>query len=1500
MSLDAFFAALTTTRIALPIQGYSSNASELEDLDNNPVYGWEGIKTTQSVGIGLPVVYGTHGVGGNIINAVVESGESETLNLLIALCEGEVDSISNIKINGNPIENYYGDPAGDPYGKNIEISKRYGTNDQSVIEEFGDLHDVHSVNQQLDKDAPYDYTTTGIDIEGFKLSFKLDKCYQKDAEGNHFAWEVHYRVQYRVNGAASWETIGDFKINKKTKSNVFFNYKSGRFSANKYDIRVTRIYNAPDSDHFGVLTLTSVDEIRTQDLNYPNTALLGLKLLATDKISKNMPSISCMIRGRKVRIPKVLYGGEVADWDDYYWDPSTSNFRMRYNNAPCVWDGYHEAYSGNPVWCLRDLLINDRYGLGEFISDSDLDYASFLAAAKYCEEKIENADGQFEKRMSLDMVVNTESRAIDVINFIAKTFRGLVYYSEGKVRVKVEADESAVQLFTVGNILKDSFNLQYFPKKAIPNILECSFPNKNKDYQMDTLQIGDESAISAGEKPRIRKIQFAGVTRASQVLREGKILLNLFKNNTTAISFRAYTDALVAQVGDVIEFQHDVTQWGFGGRVQTGSTSSKVKLGKSITIGSNYKIKVRDNDTDTIEEQDVSDAPGTYTELNVTSPFSFTPSAYDVWAVGSPTSRKYRISGIKKLDSGVSEISAVEYTDGVYDAGAIILSDDEYSHLTLEIPDVTNLVADERSTRLNDGSIQTSIDVSFTKPSTSDRWIKKVVSFDIYISDDNGSSWDFIANTDKELFKITDDIGVGNTYRIVVVSVTDTGEKNPISSSPYDTITLVGWTGYPSNVTGLSSSFTDEIVFKWNKIIDEDLAYYEIRTEDADWGQDDADLVWRGKAEKFILVTPSARAGVVYYIKAANTSRIFSQTATSIHPTNPAPPSPSVTITELFQKVFLMWTDAGDADLQYYEVQRSNTGSWSGEEELVHKSSGTSAVCEVPYSITYFRVRGVDTYGAGTWSNTVQVDQVQIGSGDIAANVIVASHITAGAINACHIGANQVTAEKIDVDCLSAISANMGCLTAGCIIGGCIKTGLNPEHTALNCCGLFSYDVCGCLRTKLVNGELCLIDPQCSDCYSFLSSGALHFHHPWGVIPYAKRICSGTSCTGDTVQLNQWYCMPEIIVGIEKLASYVCDAAGFSQEWCVYYDNLAQYDNGGGDFGWQFDVHSCLLVEGGIRPECVHNVEFGMCVCTGANTCKVLVKDQYQLWTHATAPANYCYGVICYEIRYRCLGCGVWCGCCYTFIMPHGSVTQMYCTQTTCHEICLPCAAQWELSKYQVCFEWCDSGIPSGECLLCLCSRCTSTSNHHFEWVCTPTMPYSTSCCLCTPLSFGGGSPTCIFCQYICWCLMASSFYGFAYATIISSNTSTNACTCFGSLYHSDSASVSGPPAACDLFNTPGAWNCCQDITGGGIPGMAHITCGDSSTWLSVCFHYSTEYRINITTQAVAYLHQCYYVFCGGAATCCHRKLFSVTDTRDVQCILDACGRLHWLAIAYS
>jgi predicted phage tail protein len=77
-----------------------------------------------------------------------------------------------------------------------------------------------------------------------------------------------------------------------------------------------------------------------------------------------------------------------------------------------TWDGtFTVAWSDNPAWIFYDLVTNDRYGLGEVISESMVDKWGLYEIAKYCDELVDNGFGGLEPRFTCNMYLQTREQA---------------------------------------------------------------------------------------------------------------------------------------------------------------------------------------------------------------------------------------------------------------------------------------------------------------------------------------------------------------------------------------------------------------------------------------------------------------------------------------------------------------------------------------------------------------------------------------------------------------------------------------------------------------------------------------------------------------------------------------------------------------------------------------------------------------------------------------------------------------------------------------------------------------------------------------------------------------------------------------------------------------------------------------------------------------------------------------------------------------------------------
>ena len=908
---------------------------------SSPTYGWDGVQTQQNVGTAIGVVYGEHKIGGNVINQfITNDGDKNYLHSLIALCEGEIEAIADIQVNDNPIANFEG----------ITTAQKLGTNAQVPITGFEDLHDINNVAITMnDLNDNHVYTMSGDDIVGFEVLVTFPSgLYYMSNSGAISSAECQVKIEYKLHAAGTYTLLDTFIITESNRSSVRRIFRKIGLAAGKYDIKVTRMTAAGDVNTVRDMVWTHADELRDDSLAYPNTALLALNYLATDQLSGGMPNVTCVVKGKKVSVPNILTeeDGDPVDYDDYYYDPTASEWKLFADDSTLYWDGttYVTAYSANPVWVINDIFTSKRYGLGEFIDTMHISLASFIEMAKYCDGKVADGDGGFEKRFRLDVVLDSETRAIDALMQLASTFRAIFYFSENAIQLKIDKPELPVQMFTMGNIIQGSFLQKWKSVKDVPNVMQVQFLDKDKNYEQEIISFMDETALAAGEPLRKKDLRLF-CTRVSQVIREARYLLYFSKYVDRSISFKAGIDALACQVGDVIDFAHDVPQWGYSGRIVAYDGDTKeITFDRDVTIvsGKTYVLRIRHSD-DTLEDQEVSNSAGVTNKITVSTDFSFTPAAYDVCSFGEENIavKSFRIMSLQREKNNEVQITAVEYNETVFDDTAPVLPTSNYSALDLDVGDVENLALTE-GVIVSGGVGSQTVDVWFTKPDDSGRNIEfRWAGAKIYYSSDDRVSWRLAGIATDSGFQI---LGVepNTEYYVAAVSMAKNGMQNDINDSPQNSITTTAGAAVtpPITISGLAGVFTgDMLELAWTPLAIVPQGY-EIRLADSNWGTANSDQLFQGVVNKFSF-KPSAYSGITYYVKAFNSGG-YATTAATVTPAKDLP----ATVTGLAgawtgNNLTLSWTALGIAP-DFYEVRTADSNWGTVNAALIYQGSQNS------------------------------------------------------------------------------------------------------------------------------------------------------------------------------------------------------------------------------------------------------------------------------------------------------------------------------------------------------------------------------------------------------------------------------------------------------------------------------------------------------------------------------------------------------------------------------
>lgn len=644
---------------------FSPSLNPISDNTENstsPSYGWGALQSITQQGAVIPMTYGTVRTAGQVLNqhvSVDEDNETQYLEMLMCGGEGPIDSFSDVRINDNPIANY----------DNAEYFTRPGSNSQSVIPGFEKLYDTQAVGVTLDSDeegGPGDWFTvemTGdtVDYIELGLDFPQGLAYYsgEKAEPDEVTVDVEfeYARQLGENSWTAWMTGPTLSVTAASINPITRVIRTGTLNSGRYRVR-GRVVSKSQTDTTKARTTTSwssLTAVINSPMTHPNKALLGVRVQATDQLNGGAPTIT--------------------------WRQTRSNV--------WIWNGttWTQQNAQNPAWIVYDLCVQARqldgviYVFGD--DPSRMDYAAFAAWAAWNDRTLNNRPA-----LRMNLLVDESKSLWQWVNDIAASARGAVVMKGTRISCIWDQPSSPVQLFTMGNIIAGSFSGEYLPVESRANAVEISFQNEDKNFEREQITVYGDHYNDEDSRANPVAVELTGITDYERAYREGLYRLRQNKYILRTISFSADVDAIACQVGDVINVQHDVPQWGRGGRIMAVD-GNQLTLDNEVTFnpGLTYNIMVRTQD-DTIIERSVT-GEGTTNTVTVSSASGI--NVYDVFSFGEvqKVAKPFRVQTISRSADSQITLTCSEYIAAVYtDDGDIPVinyseATDQIAHLKL-------------------------------------------------------------------------------------------------------------------------------------------------------------------------------------------------------------------------------------------------------------------------------------------------------------------------------------------------------------------------------------------------------------------------------------------------------------------------------------------------------------------------------------------------------------------------------------------------------------------------------------------------------------------------------------------------------------------------------------------------------------------------------------------------------------------------------------------------
>jgi len=520
----------------------------------------------------------------------------------------------------------------------------------------------------------------------------------------------------------------EFVVHKASKNPIRKIIRIGALEENRYKITIERVTKSHDAGFrkFSDLRVEGFTLVQYDEIAYRGVALLGIRAMATDQLSGGTPRIIPKIRGKKVLVPKLLDGdGNIQSYDDCFWDPNNEKWRYGIVGDPEIREEVTHSIDGGeyeyvtqwtrcPIWQAHDMLLGKEYGLGRHISVENVDRNEALEQARYCKELVQNSYGVWETRFLSDIQISKPQNGREAIGMILSACRGMAFEVEDSIRLLIDKPEDYTFVFNSSNIKEGSFKVAFIPRSELPNALEVSWDNPQANYTLDRIKLISDSEREKGKPQKLDSVQFNGITRYSQVIRDGWFVLLGAMYRSKTISFDSAINAVHCAPGNVVLVQEDMAGWGKGGRVVRATNQSVViDNPKELKSGKSYGIIILHRNGD-METRNITNSPGTYTELNVDSPWDAQPVGYEIWLCGEKggEGKLFRITSITRKNINEVSISALEYNPTIYGhfsaAGRVEIPD--------ELPDVHALPGPVENLQLIEETDCVGFTVSFSPP----------------------------------------------------------------------------------------------------------------------------------------------------------------------------------------------------------------------------------------------------------------------------------------------------------------------------------------------------------------------------------------------------------------------------------------------------------------------------------------------------------------------------------------------------------------------------------------------------------------------------------------------------------------------------------------------------------------------------------------------------------------------------------------------------------------
>jgi predicted phage tail protein len=647
----------------------------------------------------LPVIYGEKKGGGHTpVEAADTLSSKQTMRLLFALSEGQIDSVEDILVNSASISNY---------SSTVDYEVRQGTVDQTVIKGFSEVEapltggGVFPV--ELKAGVQHIYSLLGM-YDAARVNLTIPRLMQVTGEGDRVGYTVTLSVYKRHQpfggSPGSWQLASTITKNGKCTNPYSWDVRLEKPATtgelDSWGIMIVRD-SADDSDdkHYSTTALSAITTIVESSLTYPHTALVGVTLKDAAQFGGSIPEIKFKVKGIKLPLP-------------VNYNPTTRTYTGVWNGAFKSVREYTDNLAWITYWVLREhgsTFLDSEWGLE--IAASDIDVGSFYLYAQYCDQLVSDGKGGQEPRYTAHFQFIERDNVPTFLTYLLNL--GNANFSSnslGQISIIWDgAGQSITKVVSNATVVDGVFEYSSNDLEGRTNLVNVTYAREELFGDSDTATHYEQTLIDRYGLQTSDVVLF-GCKSEAQALRKARAVLYNNCYATDLVTFRQLFQGATYQIGElvsVMDSDNVVTNPKHGIIIESSllAGTTTLALDRSIVLtNASYTIQFIGNDGTTFLSKAITQTNGSFSSVTYTGsevPFvggtvlfsttALTPRTVKVIKVDKDDEHVYTVTGLTHNESKYSYIETV---------GSIATPSGSFINFNnFTVPAVSNITVDE-------------------------------------------------------------------------------------------------------------------------------------------------------------------------------------------------------------------------------------------------------------------------------------------------------------------------------------------------------------------------------------------------------------------------------------------------------------------------------------------------------------------------------------------------------------------------------------------------------------------------------------------------------------------------------------------------------------------------------------------------------------------------------------------------------------------------------------